>query len=86
MGTSLSLHVPNFHSGRCYTRHQPLFMNLEVPLFDIHPRLPISMATSSSTAPKPNIGILSIGDMGMGVASLLRAHDYMIYTVAAGRR
>ena len=59
-------------------------MNLEVPLFDILPKQ--SMATSSSAAPKPNIGILSIGDMGMGVANLLRAHDYMVYTVAAGRR
>lgn len=59
-------------------------MNLEVPLFEILPKL--SMATSSTAAPKPNIGILSIGDMGMGIANLLRAHNYTVYTVAAGRR
>lgn len=59
-------------------------MNLDVPLIDILPKL--SMAASSSAAPQPNIGILSIGDMGMGVASLLKAHDYMVYTVGAGRR
>lgn len=59
-------------------------MNFELPLFDTLPKL--TMATSSTAAPKPNIGILSIGDMGMGVANLLRAHDYMVYTVAAGRR
>lgn len=58
-------------------------MNLDVPLIDILPKL--SMAASSSAAPQPNIGILSIGDMGMGVASLLKAHDYMVYTVGAGR-
>jgi len=59
-------------------------MNLDVPLFEIIPKL--SMASTSNTAPKPNIGILSIGEMGMGVAKLLKAHDYMVYTVGAGRR
>nr|KAK5443128.1 hypothetical protein LTR18_005805 [Exophiala xenobiotica] len=42
------------------------------------------MATSSSP-PKPNVGILSIGDMGVGVARLLRHHQYDVFTVGAGR-
>ncbi|KAH0841681.1 hypothetical protein AYO21_01087 [Fonsecaea monophora] len=44
------------------------------------------MATSSSTQITPAVGILSIGDMGMGVARLLRHHNYTVYTVAKGRR
>ncbi|KIW99191.1 uncharacterized protein Z519_00854 [Cladophialophora bantiana CBS 173.52] len=43
------------------------------------------MATSSAQM-KPTVGILSIGDMGNGVARLLRHHDHMVYTVATGRR
>ena len=45
--------------------------------------------SSSSVAmdtPKPCIGILSIGDMGLGITKLLRAHDYPVVTVASGRR
>ncbi|KAJ9628368.1 hypothetical protein H2204_009343 [Knufia peltigerae] len=42
------------------------------------------MATSS-TSPKPSVGILSIGDMGVGIARLLRHHGYEVYTVGAGR-
>ena len=44
-----------------------------------------NMATSS-TQVKPTVGILSIGDMGMGVARLLSHHNYAVYTVAVGRR
>ncbi|KAJ9614047.1 hypothetical protein H2200_002183 [Cladophialophora chaetospira] len=43
------------------------------------------MAASSSQV-NPAVGILSIGDMGMGVARLLRHHDHTVYTVATGRR
>ncbi|EXJ76411.1 uncharacterized protein A1O5_00919 [Cladophialophora psammophila CBS 110553] len=43
------------------------------------------MATSSAQI-NPTVGILSIGDMGNGVARLLRHHDHTIYTVATGRR
>lgn len=42
------------------------------------------MATSSQV--KLAVGILSIGDMGLGIARLLRHHDYTVYTVAKGRR
>ncbi|KAJ5774235.1 Dehydrogenase multihelical [Penicillium paradoxum] len=31
------------------------------------------------------IGIVSIGDMGLGMARLLKAHDYRVVTVAEGR-
>jgi len=41
---------------------------------------------SSSAAGKPSVGILSIGDMGMGIAKLLTAHDYEVLTVSSGRR
>lgn len=51
---------------------------------DTPTELPYEM--TSSSAVKRAIGILSIGDMGMGVAKLLKAHDYMVYTVATGRR
>lgn len=33
-----------------------------------------------------SVGILSIGDMGLGMARLLQAHGYRVLTVAAGRR
>lgn len=33
-----------------------------------------------------SVGILSIGDMGMGIARLLQAHSYRVLTVGAGRR
>jgi len=32
------------------------------------------------------VGIVSIGDMGLGMAKLLKAHDYRVITVAKGRR
>ena len=40
----------------------------------------------ASEAPMPVIGILSIGEMGLGVAKLLRANDYVVSTCIAGRR
>lgn len=49
------------------------------------PNLSLKMA-SSSTSVKPSVGILSIGDMGMGIAKLLLANDYEVLTVSAGRR
>jgi hypothetical protein len=36
--------------------------------------------------PKPCIGIVSIGEMGLGIAKLLRAHDFPVVTIASGRR
>lgn len=33
-----------------------------------------------------SVGIISIGDMGLGVAKLLKAHDYRVLTVGLGRR
>jgi hypothetical protein len=33
-----------------------------------------------------SVGILSIGDMGMGIARLLKANSYRVLTVGAGRR
>ena len=45
-----------------------------------------TMAASSSTSlPKPTIGILSIGEMGGGIARLLIAHDYTVVTSIEGR-
>lgn len=41
---------------------------------------------SSSLAPKPTIAIVSIGEMGLGIAKLLHAHDYSVLTTSAGRR
>ncbi|KAL2013231.1 hypothetical protein VTN00DRAFT_756 [Thermoascus crustaceus] len=32
-----------------------------------------------------SVGILSIGDMGLGIAKLLQAHDYRVLTVCLGR-
>jgi hypothetical protein len=43
------------------------------------------MATPAM-ASKPVIGILSIGEMGMGLGKLLRANNYVVATSAAGRR
>jgi len=33
-----------------------------------------------------SVGILSIGDMGLGIAKLLQAHGYRVLTVGLGRR
>lgn len=49
----------------------------------------IIMATqgsSSSSTAKPTIGIVSVGDMGSGIAKLLHAHEYRVFTTSAGRR
>lgn len=43
------------------------------------------MATSSSP-PKPVVGVLSLGEMGTGIAQLLVANDYTVATCKAGRR
>jgi hypothetical protein len=42
--------------------------------------------SSSSSAMKPTIGIVSVGDMGLGIAKLLQAHEYQVLTTSAGRR
>jgi phosphoglycerate dehydrogenase-like enzyme len=50
---------------------------------------PADMATgtsSSSSATKPTIGIVSIGDMGLAIAKLLQAYEYQVVTTSAGRR
>lgn len=33
-----------------------------------------------------SVGILSIGEMGLGIGKLLKAHGYRVLTVAEGRR
>ena len=37
-------------------------------------------------APLAKIGILSIGEMGMGIAKLLAAHGFSVATNGSGRR
>lgn len=37
-------------------------------------------------APLATVGIISIGEMGMGIAKLLIAHDYRVVTNVVGRR
>jgi hypothetical protein len=49
----------------------------------IHPKL---SGDSLCTMRPVTVGILSIGDMGLGMARLLKAHDYRVVTVAEGRR
>ena len=46
----------------------------------------ISSSSTATNVPKPCIGILSIGEMGLGAAKVLRAHDFPVVTVATGRR
>lgn len=38
------------------------------------------------TAPMATIGIISIGEMGLGIAKLLRASGFRVVTNATGRR
>ena len=33
-----------------------------------------------------NVGVVSIGEMGLGIASLLIDHGYKVFTFAADRR
>jgi hypothetical protein len=42
--------------------------------------------SSSLSTAKPTIGVVSIGDMGSGIAKLLRAHEYQVFTSSADRR
>jgi hypothetical protein len=51
----------------------------------IHELEPLIMASASST-PKPIVGILSLGEMGTGIAQLLLANDYQVATCTTGRR
>ena len=44
------------------------------------------MAASPTSLLKSAVGILSIGDMGGGIARLLMAHGYTVLTSTAGRR
>jgi 3-hydroxyisobutyrate dehydrogenase-like beta-hydroxyacid dehydrogenase len=41
---------------------------------------------SSSSEPRAHVGIISIGDMGVGIAKLLIAKGYAVATNATGRR
>lgn len=38
------------------------------------------------TAPMATIGVISIGEMGLGIAKLLKASGYRVVTNATGRR
>lgn len=38
------------------------------------------------TAPMATIGVISIGEMGLGIAKLLKASGYRVITNATGRR
>lgn len=40
----------------------------------------------SALAPRAAVGIISIGDMGSGIAKLLQAYHYEVLTTTAGRR
>jgi len=37
-------------------------------------------------APHATLGLLSVGEMGLGVARLLTAHNYRVITNISGRR
>lgn len=41
---------------------------------------------SNPSDSKPKIGLLSIGDMGVGIAKLLIAHGFIVATNITGRR
>lgn len=46
-----------------------------------------SLLRQRRSAMRPvSVGILSIGDMGLGIAKLLQAHGYRVLTVGLGRR
>lgn len=47
--------------------------------------VPISLFPAPEMRPV-SVGILSIGEMGLGVAKLLKSHDYRVLTVANNRR
>jgi 3-hydroxyisobutyrate dehydrogenase-like beta-hydroxyacid dehydrogenase len=79
-------------SHQKYTRdrlpsHLPAFSNsfFSYTTFT-RPAQSIQTMATSSTQVTLSVGILSIGEMGMGVARLLRHHDHTVYTVATGRR
>lgn len=42
--------------------------------------------STPSMAPLATVGILSIGEMGVGIAKLLIAHNYRVVTNIVGRR
>jgi len=68
--------------AQCFTLHshtvQSTYPSLFLGLYP--PRVIIKMP------PLATIGILSIGEMGMGIAKLLIAHNYRVVTNLEGRR
>jgi hypothetical protein len=58
-----------------------------VCLFYIHGLLEGGLLFNLPVTMRPaTIGIVSIGDMGLGMARLLKSHNYRVVTVAEGRR
>ena len=47
---------------------------------------PIAISTMTLTPPLATVGIVSIGEMGLGIANLLSAHNYRVLTNVSGRR
>lgn len=56
------------------------------PSFELPMRLRHLHAEPIMAAPLASVGILSIGDMGLGIAELLIAHNYQVLTSTTGRR
>jgi hypothetical protein len=50
------------------------------------PKFKFRYIAGDKMAPLATVGILSIGEMGMGIAKLLIAHGYRVVTNLEGRR
>ena len=46
----------------------------------------LDILTTLQTMRSTTVGIVSIGDMGLGMAKLLQSHGYRVVTVGEGRR
>lgn len=46
----------------------------------------LDIPTTVHTMRDTTVGIVSIGDMGLGMAKLLQSHGYRVVTVGEGRR
>lgn len=71
-------------TARCSPASLYVFPTLFLPVDSFIPSVADFANTYDNMA--VSVGILSIGDMGLGMARLLQAHGYRVLTVAAGRR
>lgn len=85
-GSNLSCHVNLTRPIKADVTHNPNCSIILSFLHKFHKPGLVFGTDLTNMAPLATVGILSIGDMGMGIAKLLIAHNYRVVTNLDGRR